>query len=50
MQGVFKTLEPFALDLWREGIDAFLPASADIAGLAKTTSFGGLYRKVVISR
>jgi len=50
MQGVLKTLEPFALDLWRDDISAFLPASANIAGLAKTTSFGGLYQKVVIRR
>lgn len=50
MKGILRTLEPFALDLWREEISAYLPTSADIAGLAKTTSFGGLYQKVVISR
>lgn len=50
MKGVLKLLEPFALDLWQHEIAAYLPASAGIAGLDKTTSFGGLYQKVVISR
>jgi len=49
MTAVLKTLEPFALDLWRNEIAAYLPAGRPIAGLRKTTRFGGLYQKVVIT-
>lgn len=49
MFAVLKTLEPFALDLWREEIAEFLPAQAKPASLVKTTIFGGLYQKVVIA-
>lgn len=50
MKGVLKLLEPFALDLWRQEIASFLPADASVAKLEKTTAFGGLYQKVVITR
>lgn len=50
MKGVLKVLEPFALDLWRQDITSFLPADAEFAKLEKTTTFGGLYQKVVITR
>jgi len=50
MKGVLKLLEPFALDLWRHEIASFLPADASFANLEKTTAFGGLYQKVVITR
>lgn len=50
MKGVLKILEPFALDLWRQDIATFLPAEARYAQLVKTTAFGGLYQKVVITR
>ena len=49
MTAVLKTLEPFALDLWRNEIAAYLPAGRPIASLRKTTRFGGLYQKVVIT-
>lgn len=48
MQGVLKTLEPFALDLWRQEISAYLPPETRFS-LAKTTSFGDLYQKIVIT-
>ncbi len=50
MKGVLKLLEPFALDLWRHEITSFLPADASFANQEKTTAFGGLYQKVVITR
>ena len=42
-------LEPFALDLWRNEITKWLPRMAGVR-LRKTTFFGGLYQKVVITR
>ena len=42
-------LEPFALDLWRDEIAKWLPRTS-AACLHKTTFFGGLYQKVVITR
>jgi len=50
MKRVLKSLEPFALDLWHTEIAAYLPASAEPAALVKTTAFGGLYQKIVITR
>ncbi len=49
---VLALLEPFALDLWRDEIAAWLPACAGDRGhaLRKETYFGGLYQKVVIER
>jgi ubiquinone/menaquinone biosynthesis C-methylase UbiE len=42
-------LEPFALDLWRQEIAAWLPATA-IQQIRKDVFFGGLYQKVVVTR
>jgi ubiquinone/menaquinone biosynthesis C-methylase UbiE len=42
-------LEPFALDLWRDEITRWLPRVAGSC-LRKTTYFGGLYQKIVITR
>jgi hypothetical protein len=42
-------LEPFALDLWRDEIAKWLPRIG-ASCLRKTTFFGGLYQKVVITR
>jgi ubiquinone/menaquinone biosynthesis C-methylase UbiE len=42
-------LEPFALDLWRHEIVKWLPRIGSTY-LHKTTFFGGLYQKVVITR
>jgi ubiquinone/menaquinone biosynthesis C-methylase UbiE len=41
-------LEPFALDLWRNEITRWLPCGR--THVRKTTFFGGLYQKVVITR
>jgi ubiquinone/menaquinone biosynthesis C-methylase UbiE len=41
-------LEPFALDMWRDEILAWLPAGTGI--MRKQSFFGGLYQQVVITR
>jgi ubiquinone/menaquinone biosynthesis C-methylase UbiE len=43
-------LEPFALDLWRQEITAWLPAACATQRLHKVSFFGGLYQKVVVTR
>ena len=47
--GLDERLEPFALDLWRNEITRWLPRIG-VSDLRKTTFFGGLYQKVVITR
>ena len=47
MVGILRTLEPFAMDLWRHEISEWLPANFGI--LKKETSFGGLYQLVTIT-
>jgi len=42
-------LEPFALDLWRSEITRWLPGTHH-ARVRKTSFFGGLYQKLVITR
>jgi ubiquinone/menaquinone biosynthesis C-methylase UbiE len=44
---LLATLEPFALDLWREDFDDWIPASC--AGQSRSF-FGGLYRMVMVIR
>jgi len=48
MHAVLRTLEPFALDLWRHEIADYLPPGLDRGAIAKRTAFGGLYQKLVI--
>jgi ubiquinone/menaquinone biosynthesis C-methylase UbiE len=50
MVGVLRTLEPFAMDLWRHEISAWLPAGARLADFSKQTSFGGLYQLVTLTK
>lgn len=45
---VLHWLEPYALELWRQDITAWLPESASRARLSKKTCFGGLYQQIVI--
>lgn len=47
---VLRTLEPFALDLWRHEIAQWFPPQAAPAALRKTTSFGGLYQILTLTR
>lgn len=50
MQLVLRTLEPYALDLWRHDIAEWLPAGVAPDSIVKTTCFGGLYQQLVIRR
>jgi ubiquinone/menaquinone biosynthesis C-methylase UbiE len=45
---VYRLLEPFALDIWRQSIEEWLPQGFVPAKLTKDTYFGGLYQKIVI--
>lgn len=50
MVPILTTLEPFAMDIWRDEISSWLPEGAAPVRLEKQTYFGGLYQKVVITR
>jgi len=50
MRLVFKRLEPYAMDLWRDGLEDLLPALPQPLRVRKTTVFGGLYQMLVIER
>jgi ubiquinone/menaquinone biosynthesis C-methylase UbiE len=50
MTGVFRKLEPYAMDLWENEVEAFLPARERPASIAKETYYGGLYQKLVLTR
>ncbi|WP_234413977.1 rhodoquinone biosynthesis methyltransferase RquA [Ideonella sp. A 288] len=50
MRGVFHFLEPFAIDLWRQEVDAFLPEGVKPATARKRTWFGGLYQMIEWTR
>jgi ubiquinone/menaquinone biosynthesis C-methylase UbiE len=50
MAPVLKVLEPFALSLWHKEIASWLPLAARGCTIEKSTYFGGLYQKVVITR
>ena len=49
MVAILKTLEPFAMDLWRHEIAEWFPAGA-VTSVAKRTSFGGLYQLLTVTR
>ncbi|HSV36637.1 MAG TPA: rhodoquinone biosynthesis methyltransferase RquA [Ramlibacter sp.] len=50
MTGVFRKLEPYAMDLWDNEIAAFMPAHTPPAAVEKQTYYGGLYQKLVLTR
>nr|CAX83768.1 Methyltransferase type 11 [uncultured bacterium] len=50
MVPILSTLEPFALDVWRREITAWIPGGVEVQNIVKETFFGGLYQKVVITR
>ena len=50
MTGVFRTLEPYAMDLWHHEVEHFMPAHAKPAAIEKRTCFGGLYQTLTITR
>jgi SAM-dependent methyltransferase len=47
---VFETLEPYAIDLWRNDIATYLPAEAVSLPLRRQYFFGGLYQLLVLTR
>ena len=49
MVGILRTLEPFALDLWTDELEAWLPAEHKVAALERRTLFGGLYQLVTLT-
>jgi ubiquinone/menaquinone biosynthesis C-methylase UbiE len=49
MVGILRTLEPFALDLWGNELEEWLPAGQKIAALERRTLFGGLYQLVTLT-
>ena len=50
MVAILRTLEPFALDLWKHEISEWFPENPSIGFLEKTTSFGGLYQLLVLTK
>jgi ubiquinone/menaquinone biosynthesis C-methylase UbiE len=50
MTGVFRQLEPYAMDLWQHGIEDYLPAGVRPAAIDKRIYYGGLYQKLVLTR
>lgn len=49
MVPILKTLEPFAMDLWRKELVDWIPDGVCPAAVEKQTYFGGLYQKVVVT-
>lgn len=48
MKPILTLLEPFAMDLWREELPAFMPEEIKPDQLTSNYYFGGLYQKVVL--
>jgi ubiquinone/menaquinone biosynthesis C-methylase UbiE len=48
MKPILSWLEPFAMDLWREELPAFMPKSIKPEQLTSEFYFGGLYQKIVL--
>ena len=48
MKPILSMLEPFAMDLWRHELPAFLPAQIKPDQISSNFYFGGLYQKVVL--
>lgn len=44
MAAILRTLEPFAMDLWRHEITEWMPDAANGLQITKQTYFGGLYQ------
>lgn len=50
LRALLRKLEPYAEDLFQHEILDFFPAEASAATVSKTTYFGGLYQKLVLTR
>lgn len=49
MAGILKALEPYALDLWRNEIEGWLPPERRPAKIESQTMYGGLYQMLSIT-
>ena len=49
MKPILSWLEPFAMDLWREELPAFMPESIRPEQIDSEFYFGGLYQKIVLT-
>jgi len=49
MKPILALLEPFAMDLWREELPAFMPPEIQPEQVSSSFYFGGLYQKVVLN-
>jgi len=49
MKPILTWLEPFAMDLWREELPAFFPASLKPEQIDSEFYFGGLYQRIVLN-
>lgn len=50
MTGVFRKLEPYAMDLWDHDVESFMPPRSRPSSIRKETYYGGLYQKLVMVR
>ena len=50
MVAILKTLEPFAMDLWKHEMSEWFPEDSGIHSLEKKTSFGGLYQLLTLTK
>lgn len=50
MRAVFHKLEPYAMELWENGLESYLPHDMKPSSITKQTYFGGLYQKLVLVR
>ena len=49
MKPILTWLEPFAMDLWRQPLPAFMPPTIRPDQMTSETYFAGLYQKVVLT-
>jgi len=49
MKPILSWLEPFAMDLWREELPAFMPENVKAEQIQSDFYFGGLYQKIVLT-
>lgn len=49
MKPILATLEPYAMDLWREELPAFMPETVRPEQIQSEFYFGGLYQKIVLT-
>ena len=50
MKLVFRGLEPYAMDLWKKDVVAYLPGNQEQFKATKQTFFGGLYQMIELQK